>query len=281
MSVLYSWISKLLASILVAVLVGATITVVVGQTVLNSHYLENRLASTNSYNRLSGGLAQQISQQAGFAGNPQVTAQLSTIVSPTVLRQKINTALDQLHAYYYDNGPQPTIDLTSLAAQAQAAGIPVPPGSGLTKPIVLSSGQQTQNAGEKLDGVRSGTIVAALLLTAALLALSWRWRKWAILPNVLITVGVLVGLLALAFGMASGLVDRYITFGSTGMSVFAAVGRDLATNISSDIAHRLGIAAAIFAVVGIGTRVLVAVLRSKTPPVQPMTKAEFKQTIQA
>lgn len=281
MSLLYSWVSKLLASMLVAVLVGATVTVVLGQTVLNSHYLENRLAATNSYNRLSDGLAQQISQQAGLSSNPQVTAQLSTIVSPTVLQQKINTALDQLHAYYYDNGQQPTVDLTGLADQAQAAGIPLPPGSGITKPIVLSSGKQTQNAGKKIDGVRLGTLVAAALLTVALLVLSWRRHKWAALPNVLITVGVLVGLLALAFGVASGLIDHYITFGGTGVSVFASVGRDLATSISSDIAHRLGIAAVIFAVVGIGTRIWVAVARPKVPPVKPMTKTEFKQTIQA
>lgn len=275
MPFLFSMLSKLLASMLVAVLAGATITVVLNQTVLNSHYIEGRLAATNGYNRLSDELVKQIGSQAANTGNLQLSAQLSSIITPTILQEKINSSLDQLQAYYRGNGPQPVIDLTDVAAQAQAAGIPIPENSGLTKPIVLSSNKQAQGLSKTFNSVRLGTILTAVVLTLALLAVSWERHKWAVLPDVLITVGVLIGLLAVAFAAASSLAGHYIKF-NTDANAFALIGRDLASSIATDLARRLGIIAGVFAAVGIGTRIWVGTLRPKAP-VKPATPSQLKQ----
>jgi len=274
---LFSWLSKILASMLVAVLASAVVTTTLNQTVLSSHYVEGKLASTNSYQRLSTALTDQISKDAANTGNAAVATQIQSIITPTVLQQKINSALDQLQAYYRGNGPLPVIDLTDLAVQAQAAGIPIPADSGINKPIVLSSNEQARGLSKSFDQVRMGALITSLVLVAALLAVSWERHRWAALPDVLIVVGVLVGLLALAFSAVSGMAGHYVKF-DTSSNAFAMIGRDLAAVIASDLARRLGIIAGLFLAVGIGTRIWVAKMAPKTLP-KSAPKASLKSTV--
>ena len=256
---LFSALSKLLASLLVVVLTGAVFTMVLNQTVLNNLYIEDKLAETDSYNRLYAALNDEIAKKAGKdnAEVATITAKLQGIITPDVLKTKINGALDQMHDYYRGEGPAPTIDLTDLVAQAQSAGIPIPEDSGITKPIKLETSDQAKGFSKTFDGVRTGTLVTALVLVAALLLVSWERHKWAALPDVLIVVGVLLGLLAAIFGFASGMADDYIKFDTSG-NAFAELGKDLVQTIAGDLAKRMGIIAAVFGVVGIGTRIWVA-----------------------
>lgn len=276
---LFSWLSKLLASILVAVLTGAVFTLVLNQTVLNSKYLEQHLASTDSYSRLSVALTDQITKKADDPQNPVDPAQvdkLKAILTPTLLQTKINASLDAFQAYYRGNGPLPVLDLTDVAAQAQAAGIPIPADSDITKPISLGSNKQARDVSKSFDQVRMGTLITSLVLVVALLAVSWERHKWAALPDVLIVVGVLLGLFALAFGVVSGMASHYVKI-DTSSNAFAPIGRDLGASIASDLSHRLGMFAAAFAVVGIATRIAVAKLQSKSVQSVAITKSAIKQ----
>jgi hypothetical protein len=259
---LFSWLSKLLPSLLVSVLSGAIITVVINQTVLSSHYVEGKLASTNSYVRLSDALNTEIAKKA--SADPEsagITAKLQGIITPTVLQTKINGALDQLQAYYRGNGTLPTIDLTDLAPQVQAAGIPLPADSPLSKPIQLGGNEKVRGASKTFDHVRLTTIVTSLVLIVALLAVSWERHRYAALPDVAITVGGLIGLLALIFGLMPGLVAHYVKFDSSS-NAFASIGNDLAVSIAHDLATRLGIIAGVCLAVGIATRIWAGRLRS-------------------
>lgn len=269
---LLSWLSKLIASLLVSVLAGAIITAVTNQTVLSSHYVENKLASTNSYVRLSDALNTEIAKKAsadpaaadaGSAGpmSTDMTAKLQGIITPTVLQTKINGALDQLQAYYRGNGALPTIDLTDLAPQVQAAGIPLPADSPLSKPIQLGGSEKVRSAGKTFDHVRLGTIVTSVLLIAALLAVSWQRHRYAALPDVVIVVGVLIGLLALIFGLTPGLAAHYIKF-DTSSNAFASIGSDLATAIAHDLARYFGIIAGVCLAAGIAARIWVGRLQA-------------------
>jgi hypothetical protein len=262
-----SFLSKLTTSFLVAVLLGAVITAVFTQTLLNSHYLEGQLAKTNSYQKLSVALSQQIAQSPSVAGNPAATTQIQGILTPAVLQQKITTTLDQMQKYYDGTGPQPTLDLTDLAAQAQAAGVPVGEDSGITKPITLGSSGQTadHNVGKTVSLVHERTVITSVLLAMILALFCWRRRNYKPLPNVLISVGVFVGLLALSLWLTPGLINRVVTL-PVNSNAFVGVVRDLATSISQDLGKRFGIIAGVCLAVGIPIRIWFGRLDAKRHP---------------
>lgn len=268
---LSSLLSKFLAALLVSVLCGVIITTVMAQTLLNAHYIEGRLTAVNGYNRLSTALIQEVGQEAGVVNNPEVNAKLQTILTPAALKQKINTALNQLQEYYQGKAPAPTIDLNDLAAQAQAAGIPAQQTTTLTQPIKLAGSSQTTqtkqvNVAKTFDHVRLTTILTAVLLVVALLAISWERHRYGALPDVLMSVGVLMGLVALIFYLGTSLADHYIKF-STTSNAFASLGHDLAENIARDLGRRFAIIAVACFAVGLITRILAARMRRKhTPP---------------
>lgn len=274
---LLSWLSKTLSSLLVVVLASATVTTVLNQTLLSSHYIEGKLASTDSYNRLSVALTDQISKQDSLAANPEVTAKISAVLTPAALQAKINGALDQFQNYYRGDGPPPVIDLTDLAAQAQAAGIPIGEDSGLTKPIPLSTNSNGKSASKTYGQVGMVSVIASGVLIVALLAISWKRGRYVALPDVLIAVGIFVGLLALAFVLASNMLTNHIKL-DTASNAFAPIARDLASTIMADLAKRLGVAAALYTAVGIAARIWVAKLGPKAPA-KPVLKPGLKPVV--
>jgi len=284
MSFLFSALSKFLAGLLVAVLTGAIFTMVLNQTLLNSKYLEHQLASEDAYSRLSVALTDQITKQADNPEAPVDPAQvekLKAILTPALLQTKINGALEAFQAFYRGNGPQPTLDLTDVVAQAQAAGIPIPADSDINKPIPLgsSNNKNVKNVSKGFDQVRTSTLITSLVLVVALLAVSWERHKWAALPDVAITVGVLLLLLAAAFSAASGMAGHYVKF-DTQSNAFVPIGRDLAASIAHDLAKRLAIFGGVLAVVGVATRIWVARLHPQTKiPAKPTLKPNVKSVV--
>jgi hypothetical protein len=262
-------LSKLVASLLVACLCGAIITVVLSQTILSSHYLEGRIVKVNGYSRLSDALSNEAAQ-TNFAGNPQAVATLRVILTPSVLQQKINGALNQLQLYYEGKVPVPVINLSDLAAQAQAAGVSMEQDSELFKPIVLGNFSNTarvRRAAKTFDGVRTATIVASLMLVLVLLVLCWRRHRYTALPSVLISIGIFMGLTAFIFYLGAGLANRFIGFAGAS-NAFASLGSDLAESVAHDLARRFAIIAVVCLLVGIGTRMWITRLQTKAVPLE-------------
>lgn len=267
---LLSWLSKTVATLLVIVSCSAVFSIVLSQTVLNSRYLEAQLAATDAYNRLSVAISAEIVKDAGEAG-PQLTAQLQHIVTPSILQQKINTTLDQFQAYYTGNGQPPTINVSDLVSQARSSGLPVPENTTLDKPIVLTNNAQIKGLGMYVAGAKLGTIVLVMLLALCLVALAWKRHKFAVLPDMVIAVGVLVGIVAAMFRLIPGAANQYIKFDFS-TNAFAGVAHDLAQRIILDIGSRLAVIAAVLLVAGIAGRILVAWLsrRQVSTPIQPI-----------
>jgi hypothetical protein len=271
------WLSKLLASLLVSLIFSAGLTVILDGTILNSHYLEGQLLKTNSYMRLSTALSKEIAQKSGSA-DPQVQAKLQTILTPALLQQKTTTALDQLQAYYKGKGSAPVIDLTDLAPAVQAAGVPLDSNSPLSKPITLGANTKVKDFAQTFKNIKLGTIAGAIVLAGLLLFVSWERHRYAALPDVLISVGVLFVLLALSFGFAPGVADHLIKFDSSS-NAFASVASDLATSISHDLGMRFGLLAAMLLAIGIGVRTWLAKRRPAKPTpstTQPVVRAAFR-----
>jgi hypothetical protein len=259
-----SVLSKFISTLLTTALMGLVITTTLHQTVMNSQYLEGKMTQVDGYNRLSVALSDEASQRVPEAVRPMAAEKLRTILTPEVLRVKVNTALEQLQAYYNGNGPRPTIDLTDLASQIQAAGIPLPENSGITSPIHLAGGQDAPKSGNTFAAVQNGMLVSVLVLTLALLAVCWQRRKWVALPNVLIATGILLGVVALIFAAMSGVVVHAINVDTDAAAITLLV-RDIASAITSDLAKRVGIIAAVVGAVGIGSRILVGRLTISSP----------------
>jgi hypothetical protein len=264
-----SWLSKLLAGILVSVLSGAIVLLVLDHTVLSSHYLQGQLTQVNAYTKLSGAISTELAKNTE-TDNPQMVATLRTIITPAVLQQKITSALDQLEAYYKGNGPAPQIDITDLVAKAQAAGVPVPQDSNLNKPISLGNNVAVKNIGTQIGGVQLVTVLAALLLAVLLMVVSWERHKFAVLPDILITLGLLFGVLAALLAFTPGFVDTHLKL-NLDSNAFAGVGRDLAESIARDLGKRFAIIAGVSLVVGIATRIWVARLKP-APQISKLNK---------
>lgn len=263
---LLKWFSHMISGLLVASLCGLVVSTIVSQTLMSSRYLEAQLTKANGYNRLSNALAGDVSRQAGVSDNPLVAAAIHNVITSAVLKQKINAALDQLALYYQGKGVAPTVDLTDLAAQAQAAGVPLPADSDLSKPIKLVPDSGTNKTvaypAKSFTDTRTVTIVTSILLALTLAIISWQRHRYEALPNALISVGVLIGLLALVLHLSSGLADHYITF-SASANAFASLGRDLAENVVRDLARRFGTIAGVCLAAGIALRIAAAKFRPK------------------
>jgi hypothetical protein len=276
-----SVLSKLLSTLLVFTLTGTVFSTVVNQTVLNSHYIEGKLTQTNSYERLSTALSEQVSQKvAAGSENPLVARELKSILSPETLRTKINSTLDQLQAYYEGKGPLPTIDLTDLGAQAQAAGIPLPSDSNISKPITLDGIPRTKGQGHNLKNSQYTLLITTLVLAAALALVCRQRHKWVAFPGVLLASGILIGLLAVLAAAASGAITQAIPFNAENAAL-ATIGRDLASSIMTDVARHLGFMAALCELLSVMARILIKRLGApaaakpatkQTPPMSPIIR---------
>src|SRR5579872_7385185 len=138
MKFLLRWLTHLIAGMLVAAVCVAVLTMVIDHTLFSSHYIEQQAVQTNTYPRLSVALTNELLSYGNFS-SPQAKAILQENLTPAILQQKISSALDQLEAFYKGNGPVPTIDLTDLAANIRAAGLPLPANSTIDKPISFGS----------------------------------------------------------------------------------------------------------------------------------------------
>jgi hypothetical protein len=257
------WLLRFLAGILTASLCSIIITTVLNQTILNSHYLESRIAAINGYNQLSTDISNEVANQAGLANIPGASTALQGIISPDVMQQKVNGALDGLQSYYQGKGSAPTINFNDITSQAQAAGVPLGQSSDLFQPVTLgpqSSG--TSHPVLDLQSIRNTTLLTSVVLAVVVGLLSWKWRRYVALPNVAISVGVCMALIAVLIYLVPGNLSHYLTF-SSGSYVFATLARDLIQNIARDLAHRFGLIAAICVGAGIVGRMVAVRLQTK------------------
>lgn len=261
---------RLLSTLLVAALWTFTVTTVASQTVLNNRYVSHQLEATKSYDRLSVAISDEIAHSPSLVAVPNASNTIRSFVTPDVLKTKITTSLEQLQAYYHGDGPEPTVDLTDLAAQAQAAGLPIEQNSSLLRPITLGTERETQLVVHIYDVVHLLALVATVFIGFTLLVLSVWQRRYSVIPTALSVVGVLVGLLAAVIYFTPGLFYHALPAGN----IFTLIGNDLATAFARDIGKRLGVIAVVYVVVGVSTLVIAKRLQSKPTIGQDTAKAQ-------
>ena len=254
-----TWLTRIIAGILIASLCAAIITEVFVHTLLSPAYLEHKADQTNTYVQLSNAISAELLKDSNIQNNPQVTSAIHQIVTPSLLRQKTNDALDQLNRYYTKGGLAPSIDLTSEVAQARALGLQIPADSPLNKPITLSANNastETQTINKRFDGLRLINIVEIVVAVVALLALSWKRHRYAIIPDIAIVCGILLGIVAGIFSFLPSIFDKYVKF-NFNSNDFAAVARTFAESVSRDLGKTFAVIAASLLVAGIVSRIFV------------------------
>lgn len=258
MKLLASVLSKLVAALLVLAIFGAVVTVVTTNTILNSHFFEQKAAQVNAYVRLSDGISAELAKDSGNT-SPAFTAAVQKIISPDVLQQKINGTLDQLEAYEKGNGQVPTIDLTSLVNQARAAGVPIPPNTSFDQPIQLTVNRPSQGLNKQVEGLKIKSIASIAILFIILLVLTWETHRYKVLPDIAIVCGLLFGIVAIILILLPTLANDYIKFNFSA-NIFASIAHDLALAVVRGIGDIFGIIAIVFLAIGIPGRLLLSKL---------------------
>jgi hypothetical protein len=268
MKFLLRWLTHLVAGVLVAAVCVAVMTMVIDHTLFSSHYIEQQAVQTNTYPHLSVALTNELLQYGNFS-SPQAKMILQENLTPTVLQTKISSALNQLEAYYKGNGQVPTIDLTDIAANIRAAGLPLPANSTIDKPITFGSNTQAKGISKKFEDVKFVSLLVTVILVVTLLVLSWEQHRWSTLPDVAMVCGLLLGLIATSLALVPHIINPYIRL-NFASNAFTDIAHDLIFSISRNLAQQIGIIAGVLFIVGLITRIILA----KVKPAQPKTVSQ-------
>jgi hypothetical protein len=259
-------LSKFLASLLVLVSLSIIASFILGQTLLSSEYMQQQLKDAKAYSRLSEALSKQVADSVA-ADNPQIEATIQQVITPDTLQQRVDPALSQLEEYYKGNAPPPQIEVNDLLAQIQAAGVPIETNSDLATPIQLAPESKTKPVTAKFGAIGIIAVILALVLIAALAFLSWKAKRYTILANVAISIGIATGLIAIFLLFAPGVFDHFVQFDANS-NIYAGILHDLARSIAQDIGRRYALFAAVFLVLGIAARIVISrAARPATPQV--------------
>jgi len=250
-----NWLIGTLATVLTLTLCGAIISTTLNDTVVNAHYLEDNFTAVNGYNRLSSALTNDVIQQSGISNIPQVSSVVSSIVTPSAVKERVNAAFSELQAYMQGKGPVPTIELNDLATQAQDAGVPVGQSSSLLQSVTLGpKSGSTNHVSLNLNSLSKGTITASVALGLIVLVFSLAWRRYTALPSVLISTGITMTVIAVLVYVAFQQLSHYLAF-SNSQDSFISLGHDLMQEIGKDLGRRFGVVAIVCLAIGIPTRI--------------------------
>ncbi|MGH7241355.1 MAG: hypothetical protein ACREGB_03610 [Candidatus Saccharimonadales bacterium] len=233
---LLTFLSRLMSSLLTSLLFVTVVGVTANQTILNTTYIENKLQSQNAYDRLSDALSDEISKNSNDPAVSQtaVATQLKSILTPDVLRQKIDVTLKQLNDYFHSNGAVPTLDVSDLVQAAQQAGLQVD-GDKFSKPVELTAATNFKKVSgpAKLAGI--GAIATEVVLFLGVLAIAIKRRDYRPLANIVFSLGTMLTLAGAVLLFTPQLLNK--VYAANG--AFASLAHDLAIVILRDFGLRL------------------------------------------
>ncbi len=268
-----SWLSRFMATVLTTLLFLVVVTIAAGQTVLNTQYLESELQSQQAYSKLSTAISKDISKQAD-AGQAQdaVTTQLQSIITPQVLQQRLSKTLNEIQAYYKGNGPVPTLDVSDLVNQAEAAGLPAPNDPKLQQPIKLTAATKAKHYSNAAKAVGAGVIALIVVLIVGLVAIARKTRNYKPLCAVLVSLGIMLSVTGGSLLIVPRIFNKLYTF-NPATNPFGALAHDIALGVLHDYALHLLIPGLAILVVGIVARLLVGRAGKRVTPVAEATPA--------
>ena len=260
------WLAYLVTALFVLSLCVTLSLQIFNNTLLNSKFIEQKADQTNTYSKISEGLNNELVKESGQINNPLVTAQLQQLITPALIRQKVNSALDQLMAYYKNQGPPPEINLTAQAQQLTALGVPVPPNSQLNKPIELSGSSKLKQLASSYETYKLASLIATIALFVILVVLSVIRHKYKVLAVAPIIAGILLVPTGLTLLLFSPIANHFIKLHSTS-NAFISASDSLVSAISKSIGKDFLFASVVLIVMGILAIIILSVLnKNQTKP---------------
>lgn len=262
---LMTFLSRLMSSLLTTLLFVAVAGFTASQTVLNVPYVEQKLADENAYVRLSDALSTQISQKSQDPRIPQelVATQLKTVLTPEVLKAKVDTTLKQLQAYYRGDGPIPTLDITDLLAQAEAAGLQLE-ASKYEKPVELTPVSGIKSLSDAAGLIGIGLAIVMVLLFSGILIIAIKRRDFRPFANIAFSLGLMLSITGAALLFVPAVFNRIYTFNQSSNPIGTLV-HDVAIAAVHDFGIRLLIPGIIILLVGLVGKLLLRRRKTKQP----------------
>jgi hypothetical protein len=248
---LLTFLSRLMSSLLTTLLFVTVVGMTANQTILNTKYIESKLASQNAYNRLSDALSKDISDNSAASGVPQseVSSQLKTVLTPDLLKQKIDSTLTQLQTYYRGKGPLPTIDFSSQVQQVQSAGVPLDAGK-YNQPVKLTAASKAKRISDAAKYVGIGLLALMAVLFASIFAIAIKRRDYRPLGNIVFSLGLMLTITGGSMLFVPAIFNKLYKFNPV-TNPFGSLAHDLAIAIIHDYALRLLIIGVVALLVGI------------------------------
>jgi hypothetical protein len=270
---LLTFLSRLMSSLLTTLLFVTVVGFTASQTILNTHYIENKLQSQNAYDRLSDALSTQISKDSKDPTISQtaVAAQLKTVLTPEVLKQKISITLKQLNEYFHGKGSVPTLDVSDLVQSAQTAGLQIDDDK-FSKPVTLTDTSKVKKVSDiaKLAGI------AEVVLLIGILVIAIKRHDYRPLANIVFSLGIMLTVTGAVLLFAPQLLNRLHHIDATKDSL-SSLAYDLGTSTFRDFGLRLLIPSAIALLLGILAKVMLRGHRPKQQKPQIGTAASIER----
>jgi hypothetical protein len=244
------FLRKILGSLIVAAILSASVAYVVDGRFLNFKYIETKANTSQFYPDLARALPATVAPQGG---SKLADEQLANAINADVLQVRLGDFMDQLQAYYRQDGQAPTLDLRDIAIQARSAGLVVPPDTALDKPIVFNdpTGLKAQYKNAHAAMIY-GPMIAAILLLLMMITLPSpaRYRSAGkTLIAAALSVGILWGVAQFLPGLVKSLVNANVDIAPIAPTVnnlVEAIGHDAAGDFFKIVVGLLLLAAGFF-----------------------------------
>ncbi len=244
-------IAGFLSSLLVPLLLSASLSLVVRKTIMDSGYIGHKIETTQVTTDLSRVLPGLIVKQAGPGVDAkQVQAVVQTVLTPGAIQSKVTDGLSQLNSYLANNGAVPELDLRDLAIQARKSGLDIPDEL-TTKPLVLpaDTGSQLKRIYSLSNQIDMISLVATGVLFLLLFLICVRLKNYKFLVSLFLTNGAFQLVLFVAARYAPMLLLQHMPAVDPAAQELVVIGQKLGFSILGDIASWFGwLAVAFFAI---------------------------------
>lgn len=246
------FLAGMLASLLVPLVLAASVSFVVSRTIMRPGYLHAQAQQSGFYPEAAKVLQQATVhglQGDGMKLEPHMEQTIATIFSAGYIEKKVGTFLSEFYARYQNDGPVPIIDLRDLVEQARAAGMPAVDGSAddLYLEIPAETDVQLQ---QFFNGYSTWSALDAwvsLALFLLLVLISVYIRSYGALVFLFGMSAFLQVLLVLVFRIAPGAILNNMPVESQWQQIADAVTK-LATRVTADMALQFILLAGAFGV---------------------------------
>lgn len=233
-----------LALLLVASIVGTSLSLTLNQTVLNAEYLkaksiEVRLAESIAENWLDNPVDPQGLSESQYQ---EFVAQIRGSLKPDMIQKQLDDLFVQFENYTQGTAETITVDIRELAQVMQPPGLEIPAEE--LKPVTLNKSEMPgREAFDKIDQVFSLSLWILLLVLIVEFGLALKTGRYGSLITAFVLAAVIEGLLYGLLRLAPSLIIPSIPLDAPNLKPYSEVITQLITTTANDLGQIFGLTA--------------------------------------